>query len=473
MEQTSQRENWGSKLGFILAATGSAVGLGNIWKFPYMAGSNGGGAFVLLYLSFVIIIGFTLTLGEFAVGRRKQKATVGAIKAYDKRFSFAGILGFMVCFFVMGYFPVIGGWALAYIPKVLGGFLSTDPAGYQGAFDSFIANPTVPIIWLAIYLVVNLTIVLKGIQSGIEKASKIFMPALALILVVITIRGLTLPGAMAGLEFLFKPDFSTIDGGVAAKALGQAFFSIGIGFGTMSTYGSYIRKDDSLVSNAGWVVGLDTGMAILAGIALFPALFAYGQDPAGGFGLVFTVMPTVFAGMGGFGIILAVLFFIGLFVAAITSSIGLQEVVVSYLIEEKNISRKKATLGSSVIMVVMCIFASLSMGGVGPKLFGVGAFDVYDFFSSGMFIALAGLFVAVFASWRMGKEELLDEITNSGKKPFALFDTWFFALKYILPLIIVYVLIWNIKSLYDTGYIGLFITSIGVILASVVFSKKF
>ncbi|MCT4585267.1 MAG: sodium-dependent transporter, partial [Peptostreptococcaceae bacterium] len=245
-----KRENWGSRLGFIMAAAGSAVGLGNIWKFPFTAGENGGGAFVLLYLIFVVIIGFSVMLTEFAVGRRKQLAAVGAYKSVDKRWTFAGVLGVFSGFLIMGFYPVVGGWALAYIFKVLTGSLLSNPAAIESTFTTFITNPSQPLIWMVAYLILNVLIVVKGVSSGIEKAGKVLMPLLFVILIIISIKGLTLPGAMAGMEFLFKPDFSKINGSVVLSALGQAFFSLSLGMGCMITYGSYLSKKENLVQNA-------------------------------------------------------------------------------------------------------------------------------------------------------------------------------------------------------------------------------
>lgn len=471
--QLGQRESWGSRVGFIFAATGSAVGLGNIWKFSYSVGNNGGGAFVMLYLIFAALIGFTLMLAEFAIGRRNQLATVGAIKVYDKRFSFAGFLGVIVCFLIMCFYPVVGGWAISYIPRTLGGFLSTNPEGFGLIFSDFISNPVTPLIYVGIFFAINITIGLKGIKGGIEKASTILMPVLFIILIIIAIKGLTLPGATAGLVYLFKPDFSKINGGTMLAAMGQAFFSLGIGMGTMTTYGSYINKKENLASSAAYVVGLDTLVAVLAGVALFPALFAFGLEPDAGPGLVFAAMPIVFAEMGSIGTILALLFFISLPVAAITTTLSLQEVVVAYLMDEKEMERKKATWITAIANFILCVFASLSMAGIGPKLFGVGIFDVFDLFTDRILISGACMFIAIFAAWKMGKKDLEDEITNGGQKPFGMINLWFFLLKYVLPLVILVVTISGIISGFADGYGPVMITGIIIMLATIPLSKKF
>ncbi len=466
-----KREKWGSKIGFIMAAAGSAVGLGNIWKFPYTAGENGGGAFVLIYLIFVALIGFSVMLAEFAVGRRKNLAAVGAYKSVDKRWTFAGVLGVLSGLLIMGFYPVVGGWALAYIFKVFNGLLSS-PDQIGDVFSSFIVNPTQPLIWMGIYLLLNVVIVSRGVSSGIEKAGKILMPLLFLILIVITIKGLTLKGAFAGVAFLFKPDFSKITAKVLLSALGQAFFSLSLGMGCMITYGSYLDKKENLVSNAGLVTAMDTGVALLAGLAMFPAMFAFNMEPAAGPGLVFVVVPQLFADMGSVGLIFAGLFFLALTVAALTSSVSLLEVVVAYFMDERNMSRIKAVTVSASIMIIMCVLASLSLGGIGPKILGKGLFDVFDLLTDKIFLAIGGLLLAVFAGWKLDKEELRNEVTNGGAVKFGLFGFWYALIKYIIPFTIAIVAASGIYSGFQSGVGGLMLLGVGIIIVLGVFSKK-
>jgi NSS family neurotransmitter:Na+ symporter len=465
------RESWGSRLGFIMAAAGSAVGLGNIWKFPYTAGNNGGGAFVLIYLIFVAIIGFSVMLTEFAVGRRKNLAAVGAYKSVDKRWTFAGVLGVLSGFLIMGFYPVVGGWALAYVFKVGGGLLG-DPAAIGDVFSGFITNPVQPLIWMVVYLMLNVAIVARGVSSGIEKAGKILMPLLFGILILITIKGLTLPGAMAGVEFLFKPDFSKVTGGTVLAALGQAFFSLSLGMGCMITYGSYLNKKENLVSNAAIVTAMDTGVALLAGLAMFPAMFAFGMEPAAGPGLVFVVVPSLFAEMGGAGALFAGLFFVALTVAALTSSVSLLEVVVAYLMDERKFSRVKAVVSASSIMALMCVLASLSLGGVGPKLFGSGAFDVFDLLTDKIFLAIGGMLLCIFAGWRLDKEELKNEITNDGEVEFGMFEAWFGLVKYVIPVTIAIVAISGIMSGFESGVGAIMVIGVLIIGLFAAISKK-
>lgn len=467
------RDHWGSKLGFIMAAAGSAIGLGNIWKFPYAAGENGGGAFVLIYFLFVAFIGFTVMLTEFAIGRNHELAAVGAFKSVDKRWTFAGFMGVVSGLLIMGFYPVVGGWSLAYIFKVGAGLLDQEPAMINEGFSTFIASPVQPLLWMGLYMLLNIVVVIKGISGGIEKIGKVLMPLLFAILILIAIKGLTLEGSLAGLEFLFTPDFSKLTPSVILAALGQAFFSLSLGMGCMITFGSYLKKEENLIQTTGIVVTMDTMIATLAGIAMFPAMFAFGMEPAAGPGLVFVVVPQVFAEMGGLmGMALALLFFVGLSVAALTSSVSLLEVVVSYFIDEKKFSRKKAVWLASAIMVVMCVLASLSLGGLGPKLFGTGLFDVFDLLTDKIFLAVGGLLVCLFAGWRLNRDELKKEITNDGAVKFRLFNLWYILVKFIVPVAITAVAIAGIKAGFDGGNGPIMLIGVGMFVIAGLFSKK-
>ncbi|WP_318477783.1 sodium-dependent transporter [Photobacterium leiognathi] len=465
------RGNWSSKIGFVMAAAGSAVGLGNIWKFPYTAGENGGGAFVAIYLLFVIFIGFSVMLTEFAVGRKTGLSAVGAFKTTDRRWTFVGIMGVLSGLLIMGFYPVVGGWAIAYIYKISTGLLS-QPTAIGDSFSGFIADPMQPLFWMGLYLLLNIFVVIRGVSGGIEKAGKILMPLLFIILIIVSVKGLTLPGAMAGLEFLFKPDFSKIDSSVVLAALGQAFFSLSLGMGCMLTYGSYLRKKENLVQTTAMVTAMDTGVALLAGIAMFPAMFAFSMEPSAGPGLVFVVVPQLFAEMGGIGFILALLFFIGLSVAALTSSVSLLEVVVAYLIDEKGFSRVTAVISASIVMALLCILASLSIGGLGPKLFDTGAFDIFDLLTDKIFLAVGGMLVCLFTGWRLDRSELKKEITNDGKVSFPLFNLWYALIKYIIPVAIAIVAISGVKAGFDSDKGDIMLLGLAIIALCGVFSKK-
>ncbi|WP_326908868.1 sodium-dependent transporter [Sedimentibacter sp. MB31-C6] len=471
MEKTGngKRENWGSKFGFIMAAAGSAVGLGNIWRFPYLTGENGGGAFIVIYLACVLIIGLSIMVAEFTVGRRTSLAAVGAYKTTDRRWTFAGVLGVLSAFFIMGFYPVVGGWSAAYIFKSATGLLS-DPAAIVDTFSAFTANPIEPILWMLGYLVVNVIIVSKGVKGGIEAAGKVLMPTLFVLLIFISIRNVMLPGAGAGMEFLFKPDWTKVSGGTFLAALGQAFFSLSLGMGCMITYGSYLNKKESLPSSALQVTIMDTGVAILAGVAIFPALFAYGMEPAAGPSLIFMVLPTVFAEMGGFGVFLSIIFFIAFTVAALTSSVSLLEVVVAYLIDERKMERKKAVYGTAAIMVCTGILSSLSMGLMSEfKILGVVVFDFFDILTDKIFLAIGGMFIAIFVGWFMKKEDLKDELTNGGTIKFGLFEIWYNLIKFVIPLAIAVVAFVGITSIEQTS---LMIFGLAIIVVLAIFSKK-
>lgn len=467
--ENKQRENWGSRIGFLMAAAGSAVGLGNIWRFPYMAGENGGSAFILIYLVFVFVIGLSVMTAEFAVGRKTSLAAVGAFKSVNPNWTFTGVIGVISAFFIMGFYPVVGGWALAYVVKSVTGLLA-DPGAIGDAFGAFIGNPVEPLIWMVIFLLMNIVIVAKGISGGIEKAGKILMPTLFVLLVLIAIRSMTLPGAGAGLAFLFTPDFSVVTGATFLAALGQAFFSLSLGMGCMITYGSYLSKDERLPSNALIVTSLDTAVALLAGLAIFPALFAFGMEPTAGPGLVFVVVPNIFAQMGGIGVLFSVLFFIALTVAALTSSVSLLEVVVSYLIDQKQMERKKAVYSTGAIMTVTGILSSLSLGVMsGFTILGVGVFDFFDILTDKIFLAIGGMLLAIFVGWAMKKEDLKDELTNGGTIQFGLFEVWYNLIKYVIPVAVAVVAVAGIISITQTS---LMIFGVLVIIVLAAFSKK-
>ncbi len=441
--QQTSRDQFASKLGFIFAEAGSAVGLGNVWRFPYLAGKNGGGAFVLFYLLCVIVIGFGLMLAEFVIGRHTQLSSVDAFKKLDKRFTFVGAMGVLAAFIIMGYYPVVGGWSVAYIFKSIMGQLSTDQAAMGEAFTTLITGIGSPIFWTAVYLLANVIIVAKGISSGIEKASKVMMPLLFILLIILVVRSLTLPGAIEGLKYLFVPDFSKLTGDVMLSALGQAFFSLSLGMGCMITYASYLSKKDNLVENALIVPTMDTGVALLSGMVIIPATVAFGFDLGQGPGLVFVTVPAIFATMGPVvGRIFGIIFFLLLTVAALTSSLSLLEVVVSYLIDNRGLERKKAVIVSSIILFIICIAASLSMGPwSGFTILGKNIFDFLDWFANSLLLPIGGLFITLYVGWFMGKDRVKAEVTNEGTVRFGLFEVWMFLCRFVIPAIIFLVLL--------------------------------
>jgi len=451
LNQNQERDQWGSKLGFIFAAAGSAVGLGNLWKFPYMAGANGGGVFVFIYLALVLVIGFTLMMAELVLGRSTQLSPVGAYRKLREKWAWVGGIGVLASFLIVTFYSVIGGWIIKYIVTALsGGFNTTDLGALEGVFINFIGSPVEPLIYHGIFMAITLAIVMGGISGGIEKASKILMPGLFVMMIVLMIRSMTLPGAMAGVEYMLKPDFSKLTMDVVLAALGQVFFSLSLGMGVIITYGSYLGKEENLVESSLIIPALDTVIALLAGLTILPAVFALGFDPAAGPGLLFITLPGVFAEMP-FGAFFAILFFVLVLFAAVTSSISLLEAAVSLVVDEVKWERKKATIILGVLAFLIGIPSSLSNGPVmGNIKFinGMGFLDSMSFFAENILLPLSGLLLAIFIGWFWGTDKAVAEATNNGKIKFGLAKTWAFVIKYVTPLAIGYILLQSILTLF-------------------------
>ena len=412
---SNNREQWGSKLGFILAASGSAVGLGNIWKYPHMAGQNGGAAFTVVYLICILIVGLPILMSELVIGRKTQLSPVGAFNelANKSNWRWVGFLGVASAFVILSFYGVVGGWTLRYtFFSLSGGFeaLSGNPGASGDMFNSFISNSINPIIWQLIFMFFCMGIIIKGVKSGIEEGSKIMMPLIIAILAVLAVRGVTLDGGSDGLTFLFKPKFSDLTPSSIVLALGHAFFTLSLGMGTMITYGSYLDKKQNLLNSAIWVILLDTAIAMLAGTAIFTIVFAMGADPSAGAGLIFVVLPTIFPQIGG-GLIWGTLFFFILFIAALTSAISILEVITAYFIDEKGWSREKATLSFGGVITVVGIFCSLSLGDFNlTGSFDISFFDFMDELSSKYMLPIGGALTAMFVLYRWGIDLFLEEI---------------------------------------------------------------
>lgn len=428
------RGQWASNFGFIMAAAGSAVGLGNLWKFPYLAGKNGGAAFVLVYMVIVVFVGFTIMLGEMVIGRHTQLSSFGAYKKLNRKWGFVGAMGVLAGFIILSYYSVIGGWVLNYITKYITGGIEGDTAQY---FGSFVSGTGAPLFWHLLFMLVTIIIIYKGVSGGIEKASKIMMPALFVLLIVLAIRSVTLPGAGAGLEFYLKPDISKIKPATVLAALGQVFFSLSLGMGAIITYGSYLSKEESLPKDALIVPFLDTLVALLAGFVILPAVFAFGFEPGQGPGMMFVTLPSVFEAMP-FGAFFGFLFFVLVFFAALTSSISLLEVTVAYAIDEFGWTRPKATLLLGVITFILGIPSALSMGLLGNfKISGLVFFDLMDYIASNLLLPLGGLFMCIFIGYVWGLDNAIREATNNGRIEFAFKNFWAFSIKWIAPLAII------------------------------------
>lgn len=429
--ESKERGQWASSIGFIMATAGSAIGLGNLWKFPYLAGTHGGGAFVLVYLLIVVFVGFTIMLGEMSIGRATQLNAIGAYKKLDKNFAWVGVLGVLSGFFILGFYNVVGGWVIKYIAQFLMGGVKSNPAEF---FGGFISSTYEPIFWALIFSLATALIVWKGIAGGIEKYSKIMMPTLYILLIIVMIRSVTLPGAGAGLEYYLKPDFSKLTPGAIVAALGQVFFSLSLGMGCMITYGSYLNKDENIEKDAFIVPLMDTSAALLAGFAILPAVFAFGFEPGAGPGLMFITLPSVFAEMP-FGNLFGLLFFILVLFAATTSSISLLEVCNAYFIDEHKWSRTKATWLISGLIFVLTIFSSLSMGPMSNFLiFGKNFFDLLDYLTSNIFMPLGGLMMCIFIGYLWGVDKAAAEIMQNGKVAFKSKGFWSISIKIIAPL---------------------------------------
>jgi NSS family neurotransmitter:Na+ symporter len=443
-EEKKKRDGFGSKIGIIAAAAGSAIGLGNIYRFPCELGNNGGAAFLLVYLAVVIFLGIPVMLSELVIGRRSQSNAVGAFKklAPKSAWPIVGYMGVLCGFIIFAFYSTVSGWTLEYIIKaVTNSFQGKDLAAMEQDFTDFHNMGWRNVMWQAIFIFLTGFVVFKGVQNGIERYAKILMPLLLVILIVLGIRSVTLPGAKEGLSFLFHPDFSKIDANVLISALGQGFFSLSLGMGALITYGSYIKKKDNLTSTAFSVVLADTLIALLAGLVIFPAAFSFGIRPTAGMGLVFNTIPMIFNQMTG-GYIFCIIFFVLLAIAALTSTISLLEVVVAYLSEELHINRKWSTVWSCAATLFIGSFASLSLMENTPFTIGDRTvFDLMDFVSSNILLPLGGVLIVIFVGWRLGKAKFFEEVTNEGTIKASLKKIIFFIIRYLAPIAITIVFI--------------------------------
>jgi NSS family neurotransmitter:Na+ symporter len=450
--ESENRGQWESSFGFIMAAAGSAVGLGNIWRFPYITGENGGGAFVFVYILCVLLIGLPLLYNEVALGRLTGKNPIGAMKATsnNKFWLLPGIISVVICFMVLTYYSVIAGWTVGYI--------ITELINIPVSFGEFIQTPKYIIPLTFVFMLFTIVVILGGVSGGIEKAAKLLMPLLFFLILAIAIRGVTLPGAMAGIEYYLRPDFSKINGTVILAALGQAFFSMSVGWGLMITYGSYLPKSTNIISSGIWIGSMDTVVALLGGLMVFPAVFALGMEPNAGPALVFEILPKVFDAIPG-GNIIGALFFLLLMVAALTSTISMLEVPVGYLIDEKKINRKKAAWSVGILAMVISIPSILSsidgnffqtvkfnLGSISKT----GWFDIMDWVFGTLGVTVLCFLLALYSGWAFKTKELVTEI-SLGSKGFnvpnqLLFGLtpghiWVFFIRFVCPIVIGLVLL--------------------------------
>jgi NSS family neurotransmitter:Na+ symporter len=455
-----ERDSFSSKFGVLAALAGSAIGLGNIWRFPYVVGQNGGGAFLLIYVLFIAAIGIPVMMSEFLIGRSAQLNPVGAFKkiAPGKKWHLVGMLGVVSVFIIFAFYTVVAGWTLEYVvqsvkwilfPEKIG-FASMDNAAltqfFSDHYESFTSGLWRPLLWFAVMMGLTGYIVISGVKNGIEKYAKILMPLFFVLLLILVTKSISLEGGRDGLVFLFKPDFTPIKEApfrIILEALGQAFFSLSIGMGTLITYGSYIKKKENLASTAVSVVVADTSVAIIAGLAIFPAVFAFGIAPDEGPELVYKTLPVIFQNMAG-GLIWAFMFFLLLCFAALTSTISMLEVIVAYFSEQLNMSRKRATILSMIsvgFLGILCIVSS----------------DIFGFFNASpdLMLPLGGFFIVVFIGWFFSREKTSKELSSDGKYKTGYHRLFIFLVKFVAPLAIAFLFALGVYSKVITLFPGL------------------
>ena len=442
-----ERANFGSKLGVILATAGSAVGLGNIWRFPYMTGQNGGAVFIMIYVFCVLVLGIPCMISEFIVGRHGQANTARAFRKLSggTAWMLIGYMGVLTGFLISGYYAVVSGWCLEYVWASLIGHLQGDPAMIAGYFTTFSEDPVKPVFWTMLILLATYLIIENGVRDGIERASKLLMPTLFILLLIIVVASCMLPNADKGIEFLFKPDFSKITSDVFLGALGQSFYSLSIAMGCICTYASYFSKQTNLTNSAVQIGVIDFFVALLAGLIIFPAAFSVGVSPDSGPSLIFITLPNVFQQafsiIPGLGYIVSILFYALLSLAALTSLMSLHEVSTAFLQEEMRITRKKAALIVTISCIFVGIICSLSLG-VGKEyvLFQKTVFDLFDFVTGQVFLPIVGFLTCIFIGWFAPHKIVKDEFTNWGTlRNGGLFHVYLFLVKYVCPICILFI----------------------------------
>ena len=439
-----ERDSFKSSLGVIMALIGSAIGLGNLWRFPYLVGTNGGAAFIIIYLLCILFLCMPIMVCEFVIGRRSQANVFGAFKKLAPRtgWKHTGVLAVLTCLTLLSFYVVVGGWTIGYFVKSLR-MVFTPQSDFAAEFSNMITSSSESILYTVLFLVINGCVILGGVRKGIERTNKYLMTALAILILFIVVYSMTLPGARKGIDFLFNPDFSKVKFSTVLNALGQGFLSLSIGCGTVITYASYANKKDNLLKTTTITSLSDTVFALLAGMAILPAVFSAGMSPTEGAGLAFISLPYVFSGMP-FGALLSIFFYFILFAAALSSSISITEPIVAFVREEFKTSRFKATLQTILITLIFAVLCALSFGVLADfKLFGKTFFDLFDYISSNIFLAICAMFAAVFVGWKIKEEDFYDEITSNGlyKIPRWLLKTLRIFIKYIAPIVVAVIII--------------------------------
>ncbi len=439
-EEKTSRAQFATRLGVIAATVGSSVGLGNIWRFPYEAGTHGGGAFLLCYLGFTLLLGIPVICAEFIMGRGSRSNIFGAFRKFSgtPRWNWVGYMSIVASMMILSFYSVIAGWTVEYCwASITGQMDLSSAAAFHERFDEFTSGNWRPVLWTLIFLALNYLVLRGGVTKGIERVSNILMPLLFVILVAFCINSATLPAAREGYKFFFHPDFSKITPQTLIAAMGQSFFSLSIGLGCMMTYASYFNKRVKLVRTAGIIAGLDVLTAVLAAMVIFPAVFSFGMSPEQGPKLVFEVLPTIFHQMPG-GIVWSTLFFFLLFMASLTSTISMSEISIAFFIEERGMSRKGATLLNTVICAVVGVLCALSFGCLSDvTLLGQTVFDICNNLSSNILLPVGGLAIAVFVGWRLSRTVINEQLSGHGY----LIRPILFLLRYVAPVAIFVVLL--------------------------------
>ena len=439
----SSRGTFGSKLAIVLATAGSAVGLGNIWRFPFMTGQNGGAAFILVYFACVLLLGIPGMVNEFLVGRHAQ---TNAARAYGqiggRGWRTIGYLGILTSTIILGFYAVVAGWCLQYLYASIAGQLDGDPAYVVSYFQTFSSDPLKPCLWGVGFVLITHVVVAQGVEKGIERASKLLMPLLLILLLILVVASCMLPGAGKGIEFLLKPDFSKVSSGVFLEALGQAFFSLSLGTACLCTYASYFKRDTNLLRSATQIALLDSAIAILAGLMIFPAAFSVGVQPDSGPSLIFITLPNVFreafSAMPVVGYVISILFYALLVFAALTSTISMHEIGTAFFHEELRLPRQRAAWILTVVCSVITVFCSLSVGAYSNlQVFGMSLLDFCDFLTAQLMLPAGAFLTSILMGWFANRQLVKDEFTNGGTLRETFFKAWFFSIRYIVPLCIV------------------------------------
>ena len=439
----SERGTFGSKLAIVLATAGSAVGLGNIWRFQFMTGQNGGAAFILVYFACVLLLGIPGMVSEFIVGRHAQS---NAARAYGlvggKGWRFIGYLGILTSTIILGFYAVVAGWCLQYLFASIAGQLNGDAAYVIDYFKTFSSDPLKPCLWGVGFVLITHFVIARGVNDGIERASKLLMPLLLILLLILVVASCLLPGAGGGIEFLLKPDFSKVSGSVFLEALGQAFFSLSLGTACLCTYASYFKRDTNLLGSATQIALLDSAIAILAGLMIFPAAFSVGVQPDSGPSLIFITLPNVFqqafGAMPVVGYVISILFYALLVFAALTSTISMHEIGTAFFHEELRIPRRQAAWILTIVCATIAVFCSLSVGAYeGIQVLGLSLMDFCDYLTAQYMLPLGAFLTSIMLGWFVDRQLVQDEFTNGGALSGSLFRVWLFSIRFVVPLCLV------------------------------------